>query len=382
MSVTRMNNLPGFSIDQVANAAGSDPNVLRLENLDTDIPPISKAIEATKNAIGMDEHNSYLPFIGQQALRQAIAEKVNAQAGLSYSADNVVITCGGTEGMFDVLHAVTNPGDEVIMTDPTYAGMIYRVKLVGASPKLVPFVQSDNQWRLDTDALLRAINRDTKVMFLMNPSMPTGAVLNREEWNFVARLCREYGLWLVYNAAMERMLFDGEAFIHPASLDGMADKTVIIGSASKEMRMIGWRIGWVVAPKPLITDVGRVHIYNAVTASGIAQAGVLEALNEPVESFNECLRTWQKRRDVLNEQLKGYSTIPAAGGWSQLLDVSPLGLDAAKASELLLQKGKIAVTPMTHWGKKNSSQFIRLVFSNEPEARLATVGERFKLTFG
>ena len=111
MPVHRLNNIPGFSIDQVARAAGSDPDILRLENLDTDLPPPKAAVEATKAAVGLDEHNSYLPFIGQQALRQGIADKLNRQANQQYTADNVLITCGGTEGMFDALMATVDPGE-------------------------------------------------------------------------------------------------------------------------------------------------------------------------------------------------------------------------------------------------------------------------------
>ncbi len=391
MPVNRLNNIPGFSIDKVASAAGNDPDVLRLENLDTDLPPPKRAIEATKAAIGEDEHNSYLPFTGQEKLRELIAQKLNAHLDLGasphssslipHSSANVVITCGGTEAMFDALLAMTDPGDEVILTDPTYAGMIYRVQLAGAMPKLVPFRQIEGQWRLDLDALMRAINRNTKAIFLMNPSMPSGAVLTLQEWHFIAKLCRDYDLQLLYNAAMERILFDNLHVIHPLSLEGMAERTVVIGSFSKEYRMIGWRVGWVAAPRPLADDIARVHIYNCVTPTGISQAGAIEALLSPEEDFQKSLLAWQERRNVVSEQLRDFDMIPAAGGWSQLLDVTLLGINAAKASDLLLQKGKVAVTPMTHWGKVNSGQFIRLVFSNETPERLATLKERFRKTF-
>ncbi|MFQ5446066.1 MAG: pyridoxal phosphate-dependent aminotransferase [Saprospiraceae bacterium] len=382
MSVRRLSNIPGFSIDQVAKAAGSNPGILRLENLDTDLLPPKKAVEATRDAIGEDEHNSYLPFIGQDALRQMVAQKLSAQTRQPYSPGQVVITCGGTEGMFDALLALTDPGDEVILTDPTYAGMINRVRLAGAIPVLVPFVPVANEWRLDMEALQLAISPRTKVLFLMNPSMPSGAMLTMQEWQVIARLCFEQDLWLLYNAAMENILFDNRQLIHPAAIEGMSKRTVVVGSASKELRMIGWRTGWVVAPKTVADDIARVHIFNAVTPTGIAQAGVAEALQAPAEDFEKCRSEWERRRDVVVEQLDGYSMIPAAGGWSQLLDVTPFEMDAAEASRLLLKKGKTAVTPMTHWGQKNSSQFIRIVFSNEPVERLSTLGQRFKAAFG
>lgn len=382
MSVRRLEGIPGFSIDRVAAAAGDDPEVLRLENLDTDLAPPPSAIAATREAIGRDEHNSYLPFTGQHALREEVAHRINRQARLGFDAGNVVITCGATEGMFDALLALTDPGDEVVLTDPTYAGMIYRVRLAGAVPRLVPFVPDGTEWRLDLDSLERAVDDRTRVVFLMNPSMPSGAVLDRAEWEAVAELCGERSLWLLYNAAMERILFDGRPVIHPAALPDMAERTITVGSVSKEYRMIGWRTGWVVGPSVIIGDIARVHIYNAVTATGIAQSGALAALQSPDADFSACLREWQARRDVLNEQLRGLPTVSAAGGWSQLLDIGEFGFDSFTASRRLLDRGKVAATPMRDWSEHSGDQYVRLVFSNEPRERLADLRARVERALG
>jgi aspartate/methionine/tyrosine aminotransferase len=383
MSVKRLAGIPGFSIDRVADAAGDDPDVLRLENLDTDLAPPQAAIDATRAAVGRDEDNSYLPFTGRLELREAVARRLSAGTGGGYDANrNVVITAGGTEGMFDALLASVDPGDEVILTDPTYAGMIYRVKLAGAMPVLVPFRVVDNAWRLDLDALRDAITGRTRAMFLMNPSMPSSAVLTREEWDAVAELCRAHDLWLIYNAAMERILFGGREVIHPAALDGMRERTITVGSVSKEYRMIGWRVGWVVAPAGIIDDIALAHIYNVVTPPGVTQMGAAAALDSPPEDFAACVREWERRHDAVIGQLADYPLIPAAGGWSLLMEVGKLELDSFTASQLLLEQGKIAATPMRDWGEQNSDQYVRLVFSNEPVERLATLGVRVKKALG
>ena len=360
----------------MAAAAGDDPDVLRLENLDTDLALPPGVVAATQAALGRDDDNSYLPFVGTYALREAVARHIAVQTRQSYHPEQVVITCGGTEGMFDALLATTDPGDEVVLTDPTYAGMIYRVRLAGGVPRLVPFVQENGAWRLDLDALRAAVNTRTRALFIMNPSMPSGAVLNREEWEAVANLCRSHNCWLLYNAAMERILFDGRALIHPAALPDMAERTIIIGSVSKEYRMIGWRMGWVVGPEAIMSDIARVHIYNVVTPTGIAQAGALAALQAPAQDLAACVAAWEERRNTITEHLKGWPMIPAAGGWSQLLDVGEMGYDSFTASRLLLTRGKIAATPMRDWGETNGDQFVRLVFSNEPIERLAEIGRR------
>lgn len=376
MPLPRLRGIPGFNIDEVADAAGSDPEVLRLENLDTDLQPPEAAIEATRSAVGRDDANSYLPFTGSPALRGIISNRLTGQTGYTYDPSRIVITCGGTEGMLDALFAIAGPGDEVILTDPTYAGMINRVRLVGAMPRLVPFVADRGEWRLDLDALQRSIHPSTRAIFLMNPAMPTGATLDGREWSAIETLCDRHDLWLIYNAAMERILFGGRTKFHPASLPGLADRTITIGSVSKEYRMIGWRIGWVAGPAAIIADIARVHIYNAVTPGGIGQAGALAAMSSADDGVAQCVREWELRHDFIREELAGLPFMPASGGWSAVLDVGAMGYDCVTASKLLLVRAKIASTPMRGWGSQLTDKLVRFVFSNEPVPRLAGLRNR------
>lgn len=142
--------------------------------------------------------------------------------------------------------------------------------------------------------------------------------------------------------------------------------------------MIGWRIGWVAGPRPLLDDIARVHLYNAVTPTGIAQAGALAALTAPDDGVAAAVAEWQRRRDTVTVQLAGLSTVPAAGGWSQLLDVSALGWGGFAASARLLELGRVAATPMRDWGAAYGDRFVRLAFSNEPVHRLEELGARVR----
>jgi aspartate/methionine/tyrosine aminotransferase len=128
-----------------------------------------------------------------------------------------------------------------------------------------------------------------------------------------------------------------------------------------------------------MSDIALVHIYNVVTSTGIAQVGALAAIQSPYEDFAACVTEWQRRRDAVNDQLRDLPMISAAGGWSQLLDVGAMGYDSFTASGLLLERGKIAATPMRDWGERNGDQFVRLVFSNEPVERLAELSDRVRL---
>lgn len=378
----RLRDIPGFSIDRIAAAAGNDPDVLRLENLDTDLKPPRAAIEATRAALESKEANSYLPFIGRLDLRSAIADRLRRQTNYAYGPEHVVVTCGGTEATLDVLLALTDPGDEVILTDPCYAGTIMRVRLAGAVPKFLPWLADSRGWRLNLDALEQGITPATKVLLLMSPSMPTGGFIDADEWGRIARICQDNALWLIYVAAMDKIVFRGLPLLHPAALEGMAERTITIGSVSKEFRMIGWRVGWAVVPAAVISDVVRAHLYNVVTPPGVTQVGAAAAFQTPDDDFECCRAEWERRHDTLISELSGYPVVPAAGGWSLLMNVHKLGLDAEVASDRLLRLGKVAATPMTHWGKHVAPQYVRFVFSNEPVGRLRSLGDRLRRALG
>lgn len=374
----RLAEIRGFGIDRVAAAAGDDPDVLRLENLDTDLAPPPEAVEATREAAGRDDANSYLPFTGRLDLKQAISARIEARSGVTYDpANEVVITGGDGDGLLDALLALTDPGDAVIMTDPTYAGMLNRVRLAGCVPRLVPAHVHAGQWRLDVDYLHAAVGRGCKALFLQNPTFPSGQVFDEAEWDAIATLCREHDLWLIYWALFEGVVYDGRPVIHPASLPGLRDRLVTIGTVSMEQRMIGWRLGWIVAPEAVTPDLAVVHIYNSIVPGGIAQAAALAALTAPDDGLEACVAEWQRRRDTVLNQLRGLPVIPAAGGWSMLLDTAALDVDAADFSRRLLAQ-KVAATPMTGWGGEVAARHVRLVFSNEPVERLQLLGERVR----
>jgi len=376
MSIRRLEHISGFSIDRVAAAAGGDPDVLRLENLDTDIPPPGAALEATRAAIGEDEANSWLPFTGRDDLKEAVAAYIERRGGPRYDGRReIVITSGEGDAMLDALFCLTDPGDEVILTDPTYAGMLNRVRLVGAVPRLVPLHVREGEWRLDVDALRAAVTGRTRVVFLNNASFPSGWVASDGEWEAVASICRERDVWLLYWGGFEGVVFDGRPIRHPAALAGMRDRTVTVGAPSLEQRMIAWRVGWVVAPGELVDDVSRVQIYNGLVSSGFAQIGTRVALGVPDEDLAAANAEWQRRRDETLRQLDGLPVVRPAGTWSLLLDVAALGLDCVEVSDRLLER-KVAATPMRGWGGEIADRHVRFVFSNEPVDRLALLGSR------
>lgn len=288
-----------------------------------------------------------------------------------------LISAGGLNGVLNALLALVEPGDEVLLTDPAYIGLLNRVRLAGARPRTVPLTPGSDGWRLDREALAAAVNERIRAIVAMSPSMPTGCVHDFEDWTAIAELCIERDLWLVEDAAMQRLLFDGRPLIAPAAFPGMAERTITIGAASKELRMIGWRVGWTLAPRSIVDAIGLVAISNVVCQVGLAQTAVAVALEAGDADVANATAELQRRRDVLMAELDGLPVTPPHGGWSLLLDVEALGHDAQAASTLLLDRGRIAATPMTGWGE-SAGRYVRFVFANEPPERLEGIGRRVR----
>jgi aspartate/methionine/tyrosine aminotransferase len=362
----RLADVVGFGIDRVAAAISGD--ALRLENLDTDLGLPAAAIEVTRSALEDPVSNSWLPFTGDLGLRAAISERTLERHGRRFDPESeIVITCGGTEGVLDVLLATLDPGDEVLLVDPIYAGLVNRVRLAGGVPRFAPLVVSDGEWALGE----LEVTEKCVAMLMMSPSMPSGHVLSDADWRRVEALCAEHELFLLYDAAMEDILFDGRAPLSPFSYAGLADRTVLVGSMSKMHRMIGWRVGWIAGPRSLVHDAGWVHVYNTTGTVSVARRAAEAVLRGPQGHVAAATAELQRRRDAIIAALPDWRIVRPAGGWSLLVEAE----DPVATSQAMLAAG-VAATPMIGWGADVASHYVRFVFSAEGVDRLGSLRTR------
>ena len=374
MTVSRLRDIPGIGVDKVGDAADAmaDPQFLRMENLDTDLRPPQVALEATHAAIDRDDANSYLPFQGHLALREAACAHVAAVTGRSYDpGTQCVSVAGGLNGILNVLLATVEPGQEVVICNPVYAGLVNRIRLAGGVPRFVSCTPGPGGWATDPGELAAAIGPRTAAVLLMSPVMPTGAVLGGEHFDAIADPVSRHRAWVIWDAAMERIRFDGQPPVHPGAHPGLADRTITVGSASKELRMIGWRVGWVAGPDEIMADIGLAGLTNVVCQVGIAQQAVAAALNHPESGADvaAATRVWQQRcawswtsspgiRASARTAAGRCSSTPAA--WASLRGSIPAAV----------RRAQVAATPMDGWGP-SGARYLRLVFANEPAERLA-----------
>ena len=363
----------------MAELADERPGSFRLENADTDLAPPAHAIKATRDAVGVDRYNSYLPLHGLLELRQAISERYRADLGLSYDPDGeVVVTSGVGEAMLDVLLSYVNEGDRVLMTNPTYNGMAQRVRLAGGVQAFTNQVESDG-WHLDRSDLRRAA-KGCKVIFYGSPSMPTGVIFTREETDALAEAAVENDALVIFNGAVDKVVYDGKSVINPATLPGLRERTITVGCVTKNYNMVGWRIGWAVGPRELLQPVHDIHIFNGIMASGYSEAGAVAALAGPQDYVSASVQTYQRRRDALIARLRkidGMRLVVPDGGYFFIADIKAFGVAAADFCRRLLEEEDVAITPMNAWGADDfGDHHVRFIFTNEPEDRLVEAANR------
>src|SRR6266568_5691685 len=270
-------------------------------------------------ATGVDRYNSYLPLHGLAELWHAIAARYKADLGLHYDPEGeVLVTCGAGEAMLDVLLCYVNAGDKVLLTNPTYNGMAQRVRLAEGVQMFTDLVEEQG-WHLHL-AALPAQARGCKVLFFMSPAMPTGTVFSQVETQALADVAQENDALLLFNGSLDKIVYDGRRVIHPATLPGMRERTINIGSVSKNYNMMGWRIGWAAGPRELLKPVHDVHIFNTIMPSRFAEAGATAALAGTQDGVAATVARYERNRDalktlaVVNHQFTGQPEIVEGQG--------------------------------------------------------------------
>lgn len=369
-----------MTMADMAELADRRRSAYRLENADSYLVPAEHVLHATRNAVGDDAFNSYLPLRGLSALREAVAKRFHEDFALDYNPDGeIVVSSGAGESLLNALLVAINPGDKVLLTNPTYSGMAQRVRLAGGQQVFVDLERTPTRWLLDLDRL-REQAQGCRAIFVASPVMPTGTVLSREETEAIAEAALENDAIVIFNGHCDRVVFDGGSVVHPASIPGLRERTITIGCVSKNYGMPGWRIGWAAAPPELTRALEDAHIFNGIMPSGFAQAGATAALAGPQDWQQELVATFERNQTALLEELAdapGVDPVSAEGGYYLLADITGTGLDAQDFCLRALSEAGVALTPMPGWGSDDfGTHQVRFIFTNEPEERIREAGRR------
>jgi len=333
---TRAKELAAQGIDIIAMTAG-----------EPDFQPPAHVLEAARQGIEQGL-TKYTPSEGTLELRRAVVAKFQRENGLTYATDEVMVSTGGKQVLYNGFMAVLEPGDEVVMMAPYWVSYPAQVQLAGGVPVVVPTSPQDG-FIPDLAAVEAAITPRTKVLLLNSPSNPTGAVYPPDLIEGLAGLASKHGLWIFADDLYEHLVYEGE-FTPVARF--AQDRTLIIHGASKGYALTGWRIGFGAGPKDLIAGMNRLQGQSTSGANSLAQHATVAALNE-VEKTAEFQRmtreAYRERRDVLVKGLNdlGLPTPKPAGAFYVMTNVTSLDPDEGAAAIRLLEEARVAVVPGT-----------------------------------
>ena len=332
-----------------------------------ELPEPPELIAAAQAALA-EHSNQYPPMRGLPQLRGAVADHYARTQGLELTADNVVITSGGTEALAASLFALIAPGDEVVLVQPLYDAYLPLVQWAGGTARLISLTPPG--WQLPLDALAAAIGPRTRGIVLNTPNNPVGTMLTRADLEAVGALARAHDLWVLCDEVWEAMVFDGTAHVSPLAIPSLADRAVKVGSAGKIFSMTGWKVGWAVAAPPLAERIASRHQFLTFTTPPALQWATAAGLALGDEWFAAERARYAGLKARLTDGLEqaGFTVLPASGTWFITLDLAGSGLpahDALLAERLVREAGVASIPVSAFYAQAAETGYLRLCFTKD-----------------
>ncbi len=298
----------------------------------------------------MAGHTGYAAIPGIPALRAAIAARVTTRTGIQTQPENVMITPGGQSALFAAHTAVLDPGDTALYIDPYYATYPGTLRGVSARPVAIKADASEAFQPRAKD--IAACAAGAKSLLINSPNNPTGVIYSRETMEGVAGVCHDHDLWLISDEVYDTQIWEGE-HISPRALNGMAERTLVVGSMSKSHAMTGSRIGWVIGPEDIITHLVNLATHTTYGVPGFIQEAALFALGQGTEFEDQIAAPFRRRRDLAHKILSAQNVVravPNGGAMYMMLEISATGLSGEAFALALLEESRIAVMPGESFG--------------------------------
>lgn len=315
-------------------------------------------------------HGQYAPSSGIPELRSAIADLFSKRTGIEVApAEHVTVTSGCTEALAACFVGLFEPGDGVILIEPTYDAYPVGVSLAGAIPSYVTLRPPD--FKLEAAELEEAITQRTRAIVINTPHNPTGRVLAGSELEAVADLCRRHDLIAITDEVYEHMVFDG-GHISLATLPDMWERTITLSSLGKTFSLTGWKVGWSVAPAELTAAVRAAHQFLTFATATPLQHAAVKALSAPRSYYTELVDSYRSKRDILAKGLEeiGFRVFEPEGTYFLMADHSAFGLgdDIAFVNHLIDRVGVAAIPPGAFYHDRTEARnLVRFAFCKDEE---------------
>ena len=294
----------------------------------------------------------YSPNAGLRSLRDEIHGFMERHYGLSYDpVHEILVTVGGSEAIDLAFRAMLDPGDEVLVPEPSYVSYKPCAVLAGAVPRTIELQEKD-EYKLRPEQLEAAITERTKILLLCYPNNPTGAVMEKEDLEPIAELVKKHDLYVVSDEIYAELNYTGRTHVSIATLPGMRERTVVINGFSKSFAMTGWRLGYAAAPRLIMDQMLKIHQYAIMCAPTTAQYAAVEALKNGDQDIELMRNEYDGRRKYLLKRFwdMGIDCFDAQGAFYVFPDISHFGMSSDEFATRLLHEQKLAVVPGTAFG--------------------------------
>ncbi|CAN5823729.1 aminotransferase class I/II-fold pyridoxal phosphate-dependent enzyme [soil metagenome] len=342
----RVQEVPPSGIRRFFDVLAGMPDVISLGVGEPDFDTPASIVEAGVRSLrGGRTH--YTSNYGTIELRRALSANLERLYGVAYDPEReIVITVGASEALAAALAAVVDPGDEVVLAEPSYVAYAPGIIFSGGIPVAVP-TRPEDAWQLDPAAVEAAITPRTSVLFLGYPSNPTGAVLTPEGIRDLAAIADRHDLVVISDEIYDRLVYGGHRHEAFSALPGMRERTMLLGGFSKAYAMTGWRVGWACAPADLLEGIVKVHQYGIMSAPTMAQDAAVVALTDAEEDVLRMVAEYDRRRQMFVAGLEriGLPTVEPRGAFYAFPRISGTGLSSEAFSERLLSEHHVAVIP-------------------------------------
>lgn len=361
--------LPPSGIRKFFDIVATMDNVISLGVGEPDFPTPMRVREAAIHSLE-EGKTRYSSNWGMPQLREEISHYLKRRFDLEYDIDQILCTIGASEAIDVTLRTVLAPGDEVLVIEPSYVAYKPAVALQHGVPVVVT-TKAENAFRVQPEELEAAITPKTKVLILPYPNNPTGAIMEKDDLEKIAKVCIQHDLLVISDEIYAELTYNGKNHVSIASIEGMAERTVVLNGFAKSFSMTGWRLGYAAGPKELMKAINKVHAYIIMCAPSMSQYGAIEALSDDAKCDADvsAMRTAydQRRRylvDALNDM--GLTCFEPEGAFYVFPSIAKTGLSAQQFCEKLLYEAGVAVVPGDAFGE-SGAQHVRISYAYSME---------------
>ena len=366
-------NMKPSGIREFFNYASERPEVVSLCVGEPDFTTPKSIIEAAKKSL--DEGKTfYTSNQGLPILREKISKYLNDRFDIRYDKDEMILTAGSSQGILAALMAIINPGDEIIVTEPTYICYIPDIEMCGGKAVVIP-LKRENDFKLTKEELESHITSKTKAVFLSFPNNPTGAIMTKQDLEAIAPVIINNDLYVISDEIYAELTY-GSKHCSIASFEGFKERTILISGFSKAFAMTGWRLGYVCAPKEVLDQVLKIQQYIMLSAPTMAQYGAIAALDECITDVEKMVSEYNRRREYLLKSFNelGIDCFEAKGAFYLFPSIKKFNLSSRDFCLKLLHEHNVLVVPGTAFGD-SGEDFIRISYATSMKRLQAFIKE-------